>query len=90
MTVQHDPDLGGNQEGAATAHRFSLSIPLLTEQAERVVRDMDLHISGCRVRKLVRRYVRDGRGDIDFTTWFLGYADPTGNEAVAHVMRAPR
>lgn len=79
------PDLGANQEGKRSDQY--LSVPVLARQAEKLVRDLHLPISGSRLRKLVRRYVREGRSDIDFHTWVLSYADPTGNTAVANVMR---
>lgn len=40
-----------------------------------------------RVRGLVIRYMREGRSDADFRTWFLGYADPTGANASRAVDR---
>ncbi len=69
------PDLGANQEG----HRPSdyLSVPVLARQAAMIAAEKNLPISGSRARKLVRRFVREGRTDIDFRTWFIGYADPT-------------
>ena len=80
------PDLGANQEGEGQEE--FLSVPVLARQAFKVVEDLDLPISGSRVRKLVRRFVREGRGDIDFRTWFIAYADPTGETAVRNVMKA--
>jgi len=70
------PDLGANQEG----HNPSdyLSVPILARQAAMIVAEKNLPISGSRVRKLVRRFVRDGRTDVDFRTWFIANADPTG------------
>lgn len=79
------PDLGANQEGTR-ADGF-LSVPVLARQARRIVEDLNLPISGSRVRKLVARFVREGRADIDFRTWFIAYADPTGETAVRNVMR---
>ena len=76
------PDLGANHEG----HSEYLSVPTLTRQARYVAEDLRLPISGSRIRKLVRRFVNEGRGDIDFRTWFISYADPTGETAVRHVM----
>jgi len=79
------PDLGANQEG----HNPNdyLSVPVLARQAALIVAEKNLPISGSRVRKLVRRFVRQGRGDVDFRTWFIGYADPVGETAVRNVMR---
>lgn len=40
-----------------------------------------------RVRSLVIRFMREGRTDVDFRTWFIGYADPTGETAVRNILR---
>lgn len=60
---------------------------ILTREAAKVVGDLGLPIRGARLRKLVDRYVRSGRSDLDFRTWFIGYADPTGERAVGNVTR---
>lgn len=78
------PDLGANQEGRETGY---LSVPTIARQAEAIVADLGLSISGSRIRRLVRRFVREGRTDIAFRTWFISYADPTGEKAVRNVMR---
>lgn len=77
------PDLGANQEGSSQEY---LSVATLSRTAAHVVAVKNLPISGSRVRKLVRRFVREGRADIDFRTWFISYADPTGETAVRKVM----
>ncbi len=79
------PDLGANQEGHHPGDY--LSVPVLARQAAMIVAEKNLPISGSRVRKLVRRFVREGRTDVDFRTWILGYADPTGETAVRNVLR---
>ena len=43
-----------------------------------------------RIRELVVAYLREGRTDVDFRTWFVAYADPTGETAVRNVMRGAR
>lgn len=78
------PDLGANQEGSRRDE--FLSVRTLSAQAQHVVAILNLPISGSRVRKLVRRFVAEGRSDIDFRTWFIAYADPTGETAVRNVM----
>ena len=75
------PALGVNQE---VQH---LSTRVLVREARKVVSDLDIHLGGSRLRSLVRRYVETGRPDIDFRTWFISYADPTGETAVRNVMR---
>lgn len=84
-TPTTQPDLGANQEGSREGD--FLSVPTLSRQAHKIVATLDLPISGSRVRKLVRRFVREGRADIDFRTWFIAYADPTGETVVREVMQ---
>ena len=79
------PDLGANQEGHHPGDY--LSVPILARQAAIIVAEKNLPISGSRVRKLVRRFVRDGRTDIDFRVWFICYSDTTGETATRQVLR---
>lgn len=84
-TVQMDadkPDLGANQEGQGGG-----LVRHFARHAQKLAEELDLPISGSRIRRIVRRYVREGRFDIDFRTWFISYADPTGETAVRNVMR---
>lgn len=78
------PALGVTQEVVDPAH---LSVRVLVREARKVVADLNLDLDGCRLRALVRRFVETGRTDLDFRTWFLSYADPTGETAVHNVMR---
>jgi len=55
--------------------------------ARRVADDNGLPISQNRIQRLVRRYIAERRADIDFRTWFIAYADPTGETAVRNVMK---
>lgn len=80
------PDLGAKQEGARA--EGYLSVPTLVRQARKIVEEQQLPISGSRLRKLVRRFVDEGRADVDFRTWFISYADPTGETAVHNVLRS--
>lgn len=82
------PDLGANQEGDRQSDY--LSVPTLSRQARKLVADLNLPMSGSRIRKLVRRFVTEGRTDVDFRTWFIAYADPTGETAVSNVMKEQR
>lgn len=82
------PDLGANQEGSRSDE--FLSVQTLARQAHKLVVELELPISGSRVRKLIRRFIREGRADVDFRTWFIAYADPTGETAIHNVMRADR
>lgn len=67
-----------------------MSTRTLVREARKVVADLNLRIDGSRLRSLIRRYVEDGRTDIDFRTWFISYADPTGETAVRNVLRVAR
>lgn len=58
--------------------------------ARRVADENNLFISQNRIQRLVRRYIAERRADIDFRTWFIAYADPTGETAVRNVMRGKR
>ena len=80
------PALGDNQEGARQDE--FLSVRTLAAGAARINTVLNLGLSGSRIRKLVRRFVREGRSDVDFYTWFIAYADHTGERAVGNVLRA--
>jgi hypothetical protein len=83
-TAATQPALGANHEGARR-DRY-LSAPVYVRQGRRLVEEHGLRVSGSRLRKLVRRFVDEGRADVDFRTWFIHYADPTGETAVRNVM----
>ncbi len=80
------PNLGVNQEGARQDE--FLSVRTLTSGARQINTKLNLGLSGSRIRKLVRRFVREGRSDLDFYSWFIAYADPVGELAVNNVLRA--
>lgn len=77
------PDLGANHEGRDAY----LSVSTLTREARKLCVDLDIDVSGCRLRKLMRRFIAEGRSDIELRAWLLSYADPTGETAVRNVMR---
>ena len=79
------PALGDNQEGARQDE--FLSVRTLTFGARQINTKLNLGLSGSRIRKLVRRFVREGRSDIDFYTSFIAYADKTGEQAVSNVLK---
>lgn len=64
-----------------------LSVQTLTRTAHKVLECQDFYMSPSRISRLVRRFVREGRTDLDFRTWFISYADPTGEQAVRNVMK---
>ena len=80
------PALGVNQEVAGQSE--FLSVRSLYPAAQLINDKRNLGLSGSRIRKLVRRFVREGRSDIDFYSWFIAYADKTGETAVRNVLRA--
>lgn len=86
MTARDDgssPNLRANGE---RADEF-LSPRVLAREAAKLVDELDLRISPRRIRQLVTAFVREGRSDVNFRTWFLAYADPTGETAVRNVLR---
>ncbi len=78
------PALGDIQE-VAGQDEF-LSVRTLAAGAEQINTTLNLGLSGSRIRKLVRRFVREGRSDLDLYTWFA-YADHTGEQAVKNVLK---
>ncbi len=79
------PALGDNQE-VARQDSF-LSVRTLAAGAAQINTALNLGLSGSRIRKLVRRFVREGRSDLDFYTWIVAYADHTGEQAVNNVLK---
>lgn len=67
-----------------------LSPRILMREAAKVCDDLNLNIRGARLRTLVDRFLAHGRADVDFRTWFISYADPTGEAAVRNVLRGAR
>ncbi len=80
------PPALGDQEDERQAE--FLSVRTLAAGAAQINAKLNLGLSGSRIRKLVRRFVREGRSDVDFYTWFIAYADPTGETATRNVLRA--
>ncbi len=80
------PDLGDNHEGARQDE--FLPARTLIAGAARINTARNLGLSGSRIRKLVRRFVREGRSDVDFCTWVIAYADHTGEQAVNNVLKS--
>lgn len=77
------PNLRANGE---SEDRF-LSPRIVMREAAKVCADLDLDVRGPRLRLLVQRFITEGRADVDFRTWFISYADPTGEQAVRNVMK---
>ena len=76
-----------SREGSEGNH---LSLPVLMREGQKVAEAAGLAVSHHRMGRIIRRFVREGRSDIDFRTWFIAYADPTGETAVRNVMREAR
>jgi hypothetical protein len=86
VVAHNGPNLRANGENGTEF----LSPRVLMREAAKVCADLDLNIRGARLRTVVDRFVREGRSDVDFRTWFIAYADPTGETAVRNVMRGSR
>lgn len=94
LAPEHQPDLGARIHEGVRRDGY-LSVPVLSREARKVADDLDLRLSGSRIRNLVRRYVDTGRAAYtderrlvdDFRTWFIAYADPTGETVVNEVLR---
>lgn len=54
-------------------------------EAARLVAALDLRLSPAMIRLLIARYRRADPVE-SFAAWFLGYADPTGDDAVRNVL----
>lgn len=85
-TDRHSPLVG--QAGEGTAAGRALTVEDALRVAHRVMEELGIHLGTRKLHRLVARYIRDGRADVDFRTWFLAYADPTGETAVRNVLRA--
>lgn len=59
----------------------------LANQARQAADEAGLTISQNRLSRLVRRFVTERRPDSDLRAMVIAYADPTGETAVANVMR---
>ncbi len=79
------PPALGDQE-VARQDEF-LSVRTLAAGAAQINTALNLGLSGSRIRKLVRRFVREGRSGVDFYTSFIAYADETGETAVRNVLK---
>ena len=82
------PDLGANQEGART-DQF-LSVRSLSHVAFRVNRELQLGISGARLRVLIKRFTESRHTTSgELKQALLADADPTGERAVRTRVEAP-
>lgn len=77
----------GSRTGFRPAH---LSVEVLLREAHKVLTDLGVNMSTRRVHRAIQSFVRDGRSVDEFYTWFLVYADPTGEAAIRNVMRENR
>lgn len=80
-TPEAKPEANQNRSDAYLSQR------ILAREARKVIESLDLDICGSRLKRIVRRYVTEDRAGIDFRTWFITYADPTGETAVRNVLR---
>lgn len=86
-TSNLSPNLRTNGERQAEF----LSPRVLMREAAEVCDDLGLDLGGPGLRKVIDRFVREGRFDRDFRTWLTtSYADPTAETAIRNVMREAR
>lgn len=78
------PTSGQMESGGSPSDR---SPRIVMREAVKVLADLDLEVAPVRLRLVVRRFMETSRSDIDFRTWFLAYADPTGETAVKRTMK---
>lgn len=84
MTRAHHrpPDQSANA-GAGHLHPT-----VLAREARKVCTDLGLRLSDDRLHRVVQEYLRNGYASAGcFRTWFLSYADPTGERAARNVDR---
>lgn len=62
-------------------------VRLLVDAGEWVCEQVSTPMRRGRIRQVVIGYLRAGRADLDFHSWFISYADPTGETAVRNVLR---
>lgn len=77
-------DVGG--KGGAVSHAL---VAQLVAVARRDMAVIDLHLSANKLSRVVRAYLASGQ-ERDLVSYVVGYADPTGEQAVRNVMRAGR
>lgn len=75
---------GANREDRTSGY---LSPKTVTREAFKVLADLNVEVRPAKVRQLVRGFIETGRSGVDFRTWFIAYADPTGETAVRNVDR---
>lgn len=61
------------------------TVQSLAAEARELAGGLGLALSANRLQRIVRRYAEQ-RPTGDFRTWFIAYADPTGETAVRNVM----
>lgn len=61
---------------------------VLVREARKAAGDLGLlPVANSVLRGIVRRYLRECP-DLDLRSWFISYADPTGERATKNVMKA--
>ncbi len=61
---------------------------IVAREAAKILADLGLDVRPAAVRLLVTRFINEGHtSTADLRSWFIAYADPTGETAVRHVMR---
>lgn len=80
------PTPGAKREATQRDKSAHLSQRIRVREARKVVVEKGWDICGSRLKRLVRWHA-ESRSDLDIRTWFIAYADPTGETAVRNVMR---
>lgn len=81
------PQLNDSVESRRGLPRDTALVQALAKEGRVIAAELNLDISQNRMVRLILRYMREWQPGLDLRTWFLGYADPTGNTAVENVMR---
>jgi hypothetical protein len=92
------PDLGANQEGDRPDRH--LSLPVLNRQARQLADELGVHVSGSKLRKIVRNFINDGRTAKSIRealeeyaegehTYVTPHRDPVGNKVAREVDANP-
>lgn len=66
----------------------AVSLRELVAEGVRIVERYRLRLNRREVRRIIARFVESGRTVDELLAYVLDYADPTGETAVANVMRA--
>lgn len=81
-------DTRRNDVGEDTEPVTAARVARLVAEARQHMAAMGMHLSANKVSRLVRAHLAISGSERDLMRWVIAYADPTGETAVANVMRA--